>query len=260
MFPFYLGGCFIRDIVADPAKSNGKLKSGDQIVEVDSIDISNFEHMEAVDTLRNTSDAVHLKVKRKISTKKRKTKEQLKTKQSKYAVSSAEENSPFKIGHVSSGYETERSEISFTHGTKAAAAVTRPEASSKQGDIQSDSSAALPKNKKASVDSENEASSTITRPVQSLPRGDSFRSDSSRKTSSVVSEKEASSAITRQLPSFVRSDSLRSDSSATSSPKKSSVVNSPLLKRLDVLQDSSQNSQIRKTSSQEDKVSLYKSC
>ena len=52
--------------------------------------------------------------------------------------------------------------------------------------------------------------------------------------------------------SFARSDSHRSDSSAMSSPKKSSVTNSPILKKLDVMQDNGYR--MKKSTSQDDKV------
>ena len=54
---------------------------------------------------------------------------------------------------------------------------------------------------------------------------------------------------------FARSDSWRSDSTVSSSPKKSSITNSPVLKRLEVVQDGGQSLRMRKSSSQEDKVS-----
>ena len=60
------GGCYIQEIVSGPAKACGKLKSGDQIVIVDSVDISDYEHMDAVDILRNTSKIVRITVKRKL--------------------------------------------------------------------------------------------------------------------------------------------------------------------------------------------------
>ena len=60
---------------------------------------------------------------------------------------------------------------------------------------------------------------------------------------------------TKTLFPFARSDSWRSDSSVSSSPKKNSVTNSPVLKRLEVAQDSGVGLRLRKLSSQEDKVS-----
>ena len=59
------GGCYVRDIVDDPAKSDGRLQRGDLILSVDGQDISNFEHMDAVNLLRSTGKVVKLTVRRK---------------------------------------------------------------------------------------------------------------------------------------------------------------------------------------------------
>ena len=59
-----------------------------------------------------------------------------------------------------------------------------------------------------------------------------------------------SGSFNRSLPPYIRSDSLRSDSSVSSSPRKMSITNSPVLKRLDV----GYNGRTRKTSSQAEKV------
>jgi len=57
--------------------------------------------------------------------------------------------------------------------------------------------------------------------------------------------------------SFARSNSWRSDSSiSSSSPKKNSVTSSPVLKRLEVAQDSGQGFRLKTSSSQEDKGEL----
>lgn len=53
---------------------------------------------------------------------------------------------------------------------------------------------------------------------------------------------------------FARSDSWRSDSTTSSSPKKSSITNSPVLKIIEVTQDGSQSMRMRRASSHEGKV------
>lgn len=61
--------------------------------------------------------------------------------------------------------------------------------------------------------------------------------------------------FSRSVQSFARSDSLRSDSSASSTPRKtSSVLSSPLLKKLDVFQGQGSTASMRRTESQENKV------
>ena len=59
--------------------------------------------------------------------------------------------------------------------------------------------------------------------------------------------------IKASLP-ITRSESWRSDSSASSSPMKSSVKSSPVLKRLQVTQDGGQGSRMKRSGSMEDKV------
>ena len=54
--------------------------------------------------------------------------------------------------------------------------------------------------------------------------------------------------------SIARSESWRSDSSVSSSPNKSSITNSPVLKRLEVTQDGVQVSRMKKSGSLDDKV------
>ena len=56
------------------------------------------------------------------------------------------------------------------------------------------------------------------------------------------------------LLKFARSDSWRSDSTVSSSQKKNSITNSPVLKRLEVTQDGYQSTRFRKSSSMDDKV------
>ena len=57
---------------------------------------------------------------------------------------------------------------------------------------------------------------------------------------------------------FARSNSWRSDSSvSSSSPKKSSVTSSPVLKRLEVAQDSGLGFRLKTSGSQEDKVGCF---
>ncbi|XP_020604777.1 tyrosine-protein phosphatase non-receptor type 13-like [Orbicella faveolata] len=60
-----VGGCFVRDIVGGPAKEDGRLQQGDQILMVDGHDISAMKHMEAVNVLRATKQHVKLVVLRR---------------------------------------------------------------------------------------------------------------------------------------------------------------------------------------------------
>ncbi|XP_022779941.1 tyrosine-protein phosphatase non-receptor type 13-like isoform X3 [Stylophora pistillata] len=60
-----VGGCFVRDIVGGPAKEDGRLHQGDQILRVDGHDISSMKHMDAVNILRATKQHVKLVVLRR---------------------------------------------------------------------------------------------------------------------------------------------------------------------------------------------------
>ncbi|XP_068744131.1 tyrosine-protein phosphatase non-receptor type 13-like isoform X2 [Montipora capricornis] len=60
-----VGGCFVRDIVGGPAKEDGRLQPGDQILAVDDQDISTMKHMDAVNVLRSTKQVVKLVVLRR---------------------------------------------------------------------------------------------------------------------------------------------------------------------------------------------------
>ncbi|XP_031567263.1 tyrosine-protein phosphatase non-receptor type 13-like isoform X2 [Actinia tenebrosa] len=60
-----MGGCFVRDVIGDPAKADGRLQKGDQILQVDDTDIRSMKHMEAVNVLRATKKFVKLVVVRR---------------------------------------------------------------------------------------------------------------------------------------------------------------------------------------------------
>ncbi|XP_071972670.1 tyrosine-protein phosphatase non-receptor type 13 isoform X3 [Engystomops pustulosus] len=53
-------GCFIHDIVQDPAKSDGRLQPGDRLIKVNDVDVSNMSHTEAVNLLRAAPKTVRL--------------------------------------------------------------------------------------------------------------------------------------------------------------------------------------------------------
>ncbi|XP_028396908.1 tyrosine-protein phosphatase non-receptor type 13-like [Dendronephthya gigantea] len=72
-----VGGCFVREIIGDPARSDGRLKPKDQIVMVNGQDTTNKKHMEAVNILRATRNEVHLVIRRRPDKVKSKTKDGL---------------------------------------------------------------------------------------------------------------------------------------------------------------------------------------
>ncbi|NXJ37634.1 PTN13 phosphatase, partial [Ciconia maguari] len=53
-------GCYIHDIVQDPAKSDGRLRPGDRLIKVNDIDVTNMSHTDAVNFLRATPKTVRL--------------------------------------------------------------------------------------------------------------------------------------------------------------------------------------------------------
>uniref|UniRef100_A0A8C6JTC5 Tyrosine-protein phosphatase non-receptor type 13 n=1 Tax=Melopsittacus undulatus TaxID=13146 RepID=A0A8C6JTC5_MELUD len=53
-------GCYIHDIVQDPAKSDGRLRPGDRLIKVNDIDVTNMSHTDAVNFLRTAPKTVRL--------------------------------------------------------------------------------------------------------------------------------------------------------------------------------------------------------
>ncbi|NWQ96172.1 PTN13 phosphatase, partial [Burhinus bistriatus] len=53
-------GCYIHDIVQDPAKSDGRLRPGDRLIKVNDIDVTNMSHTDAVNFLRAAPKTVEL--------------------------------------------------------------------------------------------------------------------------------------------------------------------------------------------------------
>ncbi|NWI87308.1 PTN13 phosphatase, partial [Pitta sordida] len=53
-------GCYIHDIVQDPAKSDGRLRPGDRLIKVNDIDVTNMSHTDAVNLLRAAPRTVRL--------------------------------------------------------------------------------------------------------------------------------------------------------------------------------------------------------
>ncbi|XP_073493242.1 tyrosine-protein phosphatase non-receptor type 13 isoform X5 [Phyllobates terribilis] len=53
-------GCYIHDIIQDPAKSDGRLQPGDRLIKVNNLDVSNMSHTEAVNLLRAAPKTVRL--------------------------------------------------------------------------------------------------------------------------------------------------------------------------------------------------------
>ncbi|CAJ0945338.1 unnamed protein product [Ranitomeya imitator] len=53
-------GCYIHDIIQDPAKSDGRLQRGDRLIKVNNVDVSNMSHTEAVNLLRAAPKTVRL--------------------------------------------------------------------------------------------------------------------------------------------------------------------------------------------------------
>ncbi|XP_077354565.1 tyrosine-protein phosphatase non-receptor type 13 isoform X4 [Festucalex cinctus] len=55
-------GCYIHDIVQDPAKSDGRLRPGDRMIKVNQTDVSNMGHTEVVELVRAEPRMVDLVV------------------------------------------------------------------------------------------------------------------------------------------------------------------------------------------------------
>lgn len=53
-------GCYVHDIIQDPAKSDGRLQPGDRLIKVNDLDVSNMSHTEAVNLLRAAPKTVRL--------------------------------------------------------------------------------------------------------------------------------------------------------------------------------------------------------
>ncbi|NWR35094.1 PTN13 phosphatase, partial [Tachuris rubrigastra] len=53
-------GCYVHDIVQDPAKSDGRLRPGDRLIKVNDIDVTNMSHTDAVNFLRTAPRTVRL--------------------------------------------------------------------------------------------------------------------------------------------------------------------------------------------------------
>ncbi|XP_032880228.1 tyrosine-protein phosphatase non-receptor type 13 isoform X3 [Amblyraja radiata] len=53
-------GCYIHDVIQDPAKCDGRLRPCDRLIMVNGVDITSMSHTEAVDFLRSTPDTVTL--------------------------------------------------------------------------------------------------------------------------------------------------------------------------------------------------------
>lgn len=56
------GGCYIRDVVADPALSDGRLQTGDRLLKVNGLDLTKLNHTDAVGHLRNAKGQVRIRV------------------------------------------------------------------------------------------------------------------------------------------------------------------------------------------------------
>ncbi|XP_066430473.1 tyrosine-protein phosphatase non-receptor type 13 isoform X2 [Eleutherodactylus coqui] len=53
-------GCYVHDIIQDPAKSDGRLQPGDRLIKVNDTDVSYMNHTEAVNLLRAAPKTVRL--------------------------------------------------------------------------------------------------------------------------------------------------------------------------------------------------------
>ncbi|XP_077157082.1 tyrosine-protein phosphatase non-receptor type 13 isoform X2 [Paroedura picta] len=53
-------GCYIHDILQDPAKSDGRLRPGDRLIKVNDTDVTNMSHTDAVSFLRSAPKTVRL--------------------------------------------------------------------------------------------------------------------------------------------------------------------------------------------------------
>uniref|UniRef100_A0A3Q2Q9T7 Protein tyrosine phosphatase non-receptor type 13 n=1 Tax=Fundulus heteroclitus TaxID=8078 RepID=A0A3Q2Q9T7_FUNHE len=55
-------GCYIHDIVQDPAKADGRLRPGDRMIKVNNVDVNVMNHSEVVDLVRSAPQVVDLVV------------------------------------------------------------------------------------------------------------------------------------------------------------------------------------------------------
>uniref|UniRef100_A0A8C0WST5 Tyrosine-protein phosphatase non-receptor type 13 n=1 Tax=Castor canadensis TaxID=51338 RepID=A0A8C0WST5_CASCN len=55
-------GCYVHDVIQDPAKSDGRLKPGDRLIKVNDTDVTNMTHTDAVNLLRAAPKTVRLVV------------------------------------------------------------------------------------------------------------------------------------------------------------------------------------------------------
>uniref|UniRef100_A0A8C4VKL8 Tyrosine-protein phosphatase non-receptor type 13 n=1 Tax=Gopherus evgoodei TaxID=1825980 RepID=A0A8C4VKL8_9SAUR len=55
-------GCYIHDVIQDPAKSDGRLRPGDRLIKVNDMDVTNMSHTDAVNFLRAAPKTVRLVV------------------------------------------------------------------------------------------------------------------------------------------------------------------------------------------------------
>uniref|UniRef100_A0A8C5P671 Tyrosine-protein phosphatase non-receptor type 13 n=1 Tax=Leptobrachium leishanense TaxID=445787 RepID=A0A8C5P671_9ANUR len=53
-------GCYVHDIIQDPAKSDGRLQPGDRLIKVNDVDVTHMSHTEAVNLLRAAPKTVRL--------------------------------------------------------------------------------------------------------------------------------------------------------------------------------------------------------
>uniref|UniRef100_A0A8C8REE2 Protein tyrosine phosphatase non-receptor type 13 n=1 Tax=Pelusios castaneus TaxID=367368 RepID=A0A8C8REE2_9SAUR len=53
-------GCYIHDVIQDPAKSDGRLRPGDRLIKVNDMDVTNMSHTDAVNFLRAAPKTVRL--------------------------------------------------------------------------------------------------------------------------------------------------------------------------------------------------------
>ncbi|KAM5338625.1 tyrosine-protein phosphatase non-receptor type 13 isoform 10-T10 [Glossophaga mutica] len=53
-------GCYVHDVIQDPAKSDGRLKPGDRLIKVNDTDVTNMTHTDTVNLLRAAPKTVRL--------------------------------------------------------------------------------------------------------------------------------------------------------------------------------------------------------
>ncbi|XP_054447744.1 tyrosine-protein phosphatase non-receptor type 13 [Pteronotus mesoamericanus] len=53
-------GCYVHDVIQDPAKSDGRLKPGDRLIKVNDTDVTNMTHTDTVNLLRTAPKTVRL--------------------------------------------------------------------------------------------------------------------------------------------------------------------------------------------------------